>query len=297
MSYIIKCSKYYIILEKCDCILIFLTVYNIIIVDIFLFKIGEKMSFSMSDVADLIRSIAGKPKKNYYTSAIVLAGGSGTRMGELETTKQMLDIDGIPVVVRSLLAFESCPIIDEIIVAAKKDEIPIYKEFHKKYKLSKLKTVVPGGETRQASVFSALRAVDEKSEFVAIHDGARCCITPEMIEITAKSAYKCGAAAAASRVSDTVKIVDKNGYIEKTIDRDTVWLVSTPQIIKTDIYRACAYSARENGLLATDDCGLLEAHGFKIKLCDVGKDNIKITKKEDISAAKAILSKRTEEQK
>ena len=252
------------------------------------------MSFSVSAVADLIRSIAGKPKKNYYTSAIVLAGGSGTRMGDVGTTKQMLDIDGIPVVVRSILAFESCPIIDEIIVAAKKEEIPLYEEFRQKYRLSKFRTVVPGGDTRHASVFSALKAVSDKSEFVAIHDGARCCITPEMIEMTARSAYSCGAAAAAARVSDTVKVADKNGYVTDTIDRDTVWLVSTPQIIRTDVYRACAYSAREKGIAATDDCGLLEVHGFKIKLCDVGKDNIKITEKADIAAAGAILKKRSE---
>ncbi|MBR5453753.1 MAG: 2-C-methyl-D-erythritol 4-phosphate cytidylyltransferase [Clostridia bacterium] len=255
------------------------------------------MSFSMSAVADLLRSIAGKPKKNYSTCAIILAGGSGTRMGDVGTTKQLLDIDGIPVVVRSILAYENCPIISEIIVAAKKDEIPLYEEFRRKYRISKFKAVVPGGDTRQASVFSALKAVSEKSEFVAIHDGARCCITPEMIEMTARSAYSCGAAAAAARVSDTVKVADKNGYIVNTIDRDTVWLVSTPQIIRTDVYRACAYSAREKGIIATDDCGLLEAHGFKIKLCDVGKDNIKITQKEDVAAAKAILAKRAEDGK
>lgn len=250
-----------------------------------------------SAVADILRAVAGQPKKNYFTSAIIVAGGSGTRMGEVGTTKQLLEIDDIPVVVRSMLAFERCPVIDEIIVAAREDELKLYPAFREKYKISKLRTVAVGGSTRQESVLSAFRKISEKSEFVAIHDAARCCITPEMIEFTAHEAYKYGAAAAGRKVTDTVKVENGKGFIESTIDREKVWLVSTPQIIKTDVYRACAYSAREKGISVTDDCGLLEAHGFSIKLCDVGRDNIKITQPGDIEAAKSILSKRSEQQK
>ena len=250
-----------------------------------------------SAVADILRAATGKTKKRCFTSAIIVAGGSGTRMGDIGKTKQLLEIDGVPTVVRSLLAFERCPIIDEIIVAAREDELKLYPAFREKYRLSKLRAVAVGGATRQESVLSAFRKVSEKSEFVAIHDTARCCITPEMIEMTANEAYIYGAAAAGKKVTDTVKIENGKGFIEGTVDREKVWLVSTPQIIKTDVYRACAYSAREKGLSVTDDCGLLEAYGFKIKLCDVGSDNIKITKPEDIKAAEEILKRRDELQK
>ena len=245
-----------------------------------------------SAVADLLRAVAGQPKKNYFTSAIIVAGGSGTRMGEVGKTKQLLELDGIPVVVRSMLAFENCPVIDEIVVAAREDELRLYPAFREKYKISKLRTVAVGGATRQESVLSAFRKVSSKSEFVAIHDAARCCITPDMIEQTAREAYKYGAAAAGKKATDTVKVENGKRFIESTVDRDKVWLVSTPQIIKTDVYRACAYSAREKGLSVTDDCALLEAHGFKIKLCDVGQDNIKITQPGDIETAQCILKRR-----
>lgn len=250
-----------------------------------------------SAVADLLRAVAGQPKKDYFTSAIIVAGGSGTRMGDISTTKQLIELNGIPVVVHSMLAFEKCPVIDEIVVAAREDELRLYPALREKYKISKLRAVAIGGATRQESVLSAFRKISKKSEFVAVHDAARCCITPEMIELTACEAYKYGAAAAGRKVTDTVKIENGKGFIESTVDREKVWLVSTPQIIKTDIYRACAYSAREKGIEATDDCGLLEAHGFKIKLCDVGQDNIKITRPEDISAAESILAKRREHEK
>lgn len=250
-----------------------------------------------SAVADLLRAVAGQPKKNYFTSAIIVAGGSGTRMGDTSTTKQLLELDGVPVVVRSMLAFEKCPVIDEIVVAAREDELRLYPAFREKYKISKLRAVAVGGTTRQESVLSAFKKISKKSEFVAVHDAARCCITPEMIELTAREAYKYGAAAAGRKVTDTVKIENGKGFIESTVDREKVWLVSTPQIIKTDIYRACAYSSIERGISATDDCGLLEAHGFKIKLCDVGQENIKITQPADIAAAESILAKRREHEK
>ena len=249
-----------------------------------------------SAVADILRAAAGQPKKKCFTSAIIVAGGSGTRVGG-DITKQLLEIDGIPVVVRSMLAFESSPVIDEIVVAAREDELKLYPEFREKYRISKLRAVTAGGSTRQESVLSAFKKVSSKSEFVAIHDAARCCITPEMIELTAREAYKYGAAAAGSKATDTIKVDDGKGFIESTVDREKVWLVSTPQIIKTDVYRACAYTAREKGISVTDDCGLLEAYGFKIKLCDVGTENIKITRPCDIETAQNILARRREAQK
>ena len=252
------------------------------------------MGFSASDIADILRSASGKPLKKGFTSAIIVAAGSGTRMGDIGVTKQMIPVAGIPVAARSLIAFQNCADIDEIIVAARKDETEAYAEFKEKYGVTKLVRTVVGGETRQESVFLAFRKVSENSEYVAIHDAARCCITPEQISEVVRSAYRTGASAAASRSHDTVKTSDRRGYVTGTLDRDEVWLISTPQVIKTSLYRACAYYSRENGIKATDDCGLLEACGYRMKLCDIGRTNIKITERSDILLAESIIERQKE---
>ena len=170
----------------------------------------------------------------------------------------MLTLCGIPVIVRTLLAFESCPLIDEIIVAARPDEIPIYEKFREEYPLKKLAAVVEGGETRQESVLRGFESISDRSEFVAIHDGARCLVTPDMIERVLRAAYSHGAATAACHVSDTVKRADSKGFAEETIDRSTLWLAQTPQVFKTELYRAAAYVAKDEGFSATDDNMLAE---------------------------------------
>lgn len=252
------------------------------------------MGFSASDIADILRAASRTPLKSGFTSAIIVAAGSGTRMGDIGVTKQMIPVAGIPVAARSLIAFQNCPDIDEIIVAARKEETDTYAVFREKYGISKLSCAVVGGDTRQESVFLAFRKVSENSEYVAIHDAARCCITPDQISEVVRSAYRTGASAAACRSYDTVKTADRRGYVTGTLDRDEIWLISTPQVVKTSLYRACAYYSREKGIRATDDCGLLEACGYRMKLCDIGRTNIKITEKSDILLAESIIERQKE---
>ena len=132
-------------------------------------------------IANLLRIVSGSDKRIRPTSALIVAADSSSRMGETGgVTKQHLELLGIPVVVRSLLAFEQCELISETVVVARADELAIYDEYKIKYGLTKLKNVVPGGETRQASVLQGFEAISPKSDFVAIHDGARCLVTPEI---------------------------------------------------------------------------------------------------------------------
>ncbi|MBQ4066455.1 MAG: 2-C-methyl-D-erythritol 4-phosphate cytidylyltransferase [Clostridia bacterium] len=231
-----------------------------------------------------------------FTSAVILAAGNGTRFGG-KIKKQYVDILGIPAVVRTVQAFEQCELIDEIILVGDKEALG---ELFSQYKSEKLAMIVAGGETRQDSALLGFDSVSEKSKYVAIHDAARCLVTPEMIEATVKEAYKNRAAAAAHRSEDTVKIADKNGFIESTTDRDKIWLVQTPQVFLNDVYRAAAYMAKKDGAVVTDDCMLCERLGFDIKLVECGRENIKLTGPDDLMLCEAIVSfreKKSEEDK
>lgn len=246
-----------------------------------------------SRIADALRVLNGTYKNNPYTSAVIAAAGSSTRMQNGSgITKQHLLLKGIPVVVHTLLAFENCQLINEIVVAAREEDIPLFEGYRDTYHIKKLRGVVSGGETRQQSVLRGFDAIDPKAKFVAIHDGARCLVTCDMIENVCRAAYRHKAAIAATAVRDTVKIADKNKFIDSTADRDLVWLAATPQVFYTTLYRAAAYSARENKFTATDDAQLVERIRNPVRLVECGRENIKITTPDDIILAEEILSSR-----
>ncbi|MBQ8208529.1 MAG: 2-C-methyl-D-erythritol 4-phosphate cytidylyltransferase [Clostridia bacterium] len=254
-----------------------------------------KLSEFLTAAADILHTAAGNTKLNKFTSAVIVAGGSSLRMGG-DTTKQMMMLRGIPVVVHTLLAFQNCERISEIIVVAKKDEIPLYTEFAEKYGLIKLVKTVEGGETRQQSALSGFDATSPKADYVAIHDAARCLITRDDIEKVLDAAIKYGAASASKSVVDTVKIVDSRGFAIRTEDRNCVKLAQTPQIFSRNLYCAAAYTAREEGFEATDDNMLAERIGYNVKMVECSRDNIKITLPDDIQKAEKILSERISEE-
>lgn len=236
--------------------------------------------------------------KHPFTSAVILAGGIGSRMkaqtrtDSAAVTKQFLSLGDEPIILRTIRMFEACPIIDEIILVVREEERALYSPMLTHAEIRKVSKIVTGGETRQDSAYEGLLAVHRDCAFIAIHDGARPLITPEQITAVAKEAYRIGAAAAASRVKDTVKITEGAGYVKETPDRSQVWAASTPQIFKVEEYRASVYLGREKKLSVTDDCSLVEAVGFPVKLVDIGYQNLKITTNEDLYFAEAILKMR-----
>ena len=229
-------------------------------------------------------------KKAGFVSAVILAAGSGTRFGSEGGTKQNIPVLGIPAVVRATLAFEKCSVIDEIILVGKKDEIATLNGYVRDYALTKVTHVIEGGDVRSESSFKGVSRVDPRCGYVAIHDGARCLVTPGIVEKTVADGVKYGAAAAAERVVDTVKKADSDGFIETTVDREYVWLGKTPQVFAIDIYKKCAAAAMEDGAYVTDDCLMVERLGSKIKLTDCGKNNIKLTTRDDLERAEYIIS-------
>ena len=235
--------------------------------------------------------LGGAVLQTHFTSAVILAAGMGTRFGG-DVTKQNVEVGGVPALVRSCMAFESSPRIDEIVLVAKADEIGTVKGYVEEYSLKKVSCVVEGGRTRAESSAKGAAAVSPKCKFVAIHDAARCLVTEKIIDETLVAAFRYGAAAAAERVVDTVKISDERGFIKKTEDRNFVWLVKTPQIFKLSLYETASAIAKQDGLEVTDDCMMAEHVGFRVKLVDCGHENIKLTTKEDLGLAEYIISKR-----
>lgn len=236
-------------------------------------------------------------KKRPFTTAILLAGGIGSRMKREDgKTKQMLPLCGVPVLVHTARAFEECPYIDQIIVVAREEELSCVRDMMVEYGIKKFYRAVAGGATRQLSALAGFEAIDgEKSRFVAIHDVARCLITPGQISDVVAEAYATGAAAAACRVHDTVKRVNGDKFVLETIDRETLWLAQTPQAFSATLYRAAAYTAKMADFAATDDVMLCERIGQAVRLVDCGEENFKITTDADLLRAETILRMRKEQ--
>ena len=239
--------------------------------------------------AEALRAAAGK-LKNRHTAAIIVAAGSGTRMNS-DIPKQFISLCGMPVVVHTLKAYDMSACISEIIIVCRPGDEDTYSEYCKNFGIVKPVKTVIGGDTRQKSVLCGIEAVSPQTAYVAIADGARPLITPEQIDSVCIAAYRHGAATAACPATDTIKTAEK-GFITDTVPRSTVWHATTPQAFALSVYRAAAYSSMEEGFEGTDDNSLCEHIGYDVKLVDCGRFNIKITEKEDLIIAEALLKSR-----
>ena len=223
-----------------------------------------------------------------FVSAIIVATGQSRRMGG-DTSKQFILIDGVPVIVRTLKAFEIAERIREVVIAARQEDIPQMYALIQDYEITKVKQIITGGETRQESVFRAIAQVDENADFLAIHDGARPLIRPQEIDLAVSAAVEHGAAALGVPVKDTVKQVDADGKIVDTPERSTLWAVQTPQVFSRALYLRAAEQAGEAAAQLTDDCQLIERTGAPVYLVRGAYANLKITTPEDVFAAEGIL--------
>ena len=245
-------------------------------------------------IAGILRAVAGTPDPKNFTSAVICAAGSSTRMEKLmgEPRKQFMELGGLPVVARTLMAYEAANTIHEIIVVAREDELPLYEGFKETYGLTKLTKIVKGGATRQESARLGSDEVNEKCKYIAVADAARCLTTPDEIQRVCHAAYQYGAASAGVKTTDTVKICDKSAFIESTPEREYVWLAQTPQVFSVSIYRTAAYVCRDDSVEATDDNSMVEYIRMPVKMVACSRENIKITEPADVTFAEAILALR-----
>ena len=223
-------------------------------------------------------------------AALVAAAGSSTRMGGVN--KMLEPLDGIPVLARTLMALQQAERIDEIVVATREEDLMEISGLCRTYGITKCTKVIRGGETRAHSVLLAALEASPGVKLLAVQDGARPLVTPEVIERTISAAVRCGAAAPAVPVKDTVKEVRDGGAVERTVDRTSLRAVQTPQVFDASLLKAALQDAVENRIPITDDCSAVERLGKVVFLVDGEEENLKITTPVDMILAEAILRAR-----
>lgn len=216
-------------------------------------------------------------------SAIIVAAGSSSRTGGIK--KQYMELEGIPVLVRSIEKFSNLEQVKEIIVITGESDIQYVENLCRKYDFSKVKKIVPGGATRQQSVFNGVSHCCKNCGLIAIHDAARPFVKTSDILRVFEQAEKHGAAILGAPVKDTIKKV-KNNIIVETPDRSTLFHAQTPQVFKAGLYHSLVQNSE--GLDYTDDCQLAEAAGVNVAMVIGSHDNIKITTPEDIIIARYL---------
>ena len=230
--------------------------------------------------------------KQERNTAIVLAAGQGKRMHS-RIQKQFLEIDHHPVLYYSLECFQKSPLIQEIILVVGEEMLSYCKsEIVARYNFTKVTKVIAGGKERYDSVYQGLLACGE-CDYVFIHDGARPFITEEMLERGIFGVQETGACAIGMPSKDTIKISDKEGFVQSTPDRSQVWSVQTPQIFAYSLIRSAHESLRKKDMTGiTDDAMVVEQEtGVRIRLVEGSYQNIKITTPEDLDIAETFLKK------
>ncbi len=238
------------------------------------------------------------------TAAIVLAGGRGTRVGR-NVPKQYISVGGYPLIYYSLKAISDSFIDEIVLVCIEDDRDYCMTQIVEKYGFTKVKSIVAGGKERYHSVYNGLTALrciaegynTDPCEIVFIHDGARPFVSEEILLRAYEAADKYRAAVVAVPARDTVKLADDDGFAIETLDRNSLWLMQTPQVF--DFYEIYdAYSKLisreaeliEKGVRVTDDAKVLELFSdFKIKLVEGDVRNFKVTTEEDLDIAGRYL--------
>ena len=224
-------------------------------------------------------------------SVIIVSGGKSSRMNGIN--KQFIELCGIPVIIRSIKAFDNIDEICEIIVVTSTENLDTMKKLISEYNFNKKIKITVGGETRQQSVFNGFKQVDDKSEYVAIHDGARPLISRNIIEQLIENVKLYRATTVGVPVKDTIKVV-QDGFIKSTPKRDTLFITQTPQAFEKKLYTESVEGAIKSGLDFTDDCQLVENIGYKVFMTIGEYSNIKITTPDDIKLAENLLKEVSE---
>lgn len=222
--------------------------------------------------------------------AVIVAAGTGTRMGTIES-KQFLLLQNKPVLVYSLEVFQQLPEMDCMVLVTGEQDLARCREYVNLYALHKVKEVVAGGKERQHSVYNGLLALaSHHVEWVLVHDGVRPFVTQEKIRRCFSKAVESGAAVLAVPVKDTIKVVDGTGEIRSTPDRKSLWAIQTPQAFRLADLRKAHELAAAEGFTGTDDAALVERLGQAVHVVEGDYSNVKLTTPEDLSWAEYQLS-------
>ena len=215
---------------------------------------------------------------------IVVAGGTGTRMGA-EIPKQFLLLLGKPILMHTLKIFQRITSIQEIILVLPESQIAAWQVLCDKFHFSIKHTIIAGGETRFQSVLNGLGVVNNPEALVAIHDGVRPLVSVDTIERCFTEAEIYGNAVPAIKPVETIRYLDDNGSYP--LDRERVMLIQTPQVFKASTIKRCYQTQWQPSF--TDDASVAEFSGEKINLVEGNRENIKITTPQDILVAEALI--------
>ena len=225
-------------------------------------------------------------------TAIIVAAGQGSRMQGAQR-KQYLSLAGLPILTRTLMVFDGCDAVEQIILVVPQDDIDFCrKNILEPAELIQKIRLMPGGRRRQDSVYNGLKEVDENCSIVIIHDGVRPFVQNEQIIACIDSARESGACIIGVSAHETLKQTDSSGQIIRTLSRDDIWLAQTPQAFRHDLIRKAHDQARREGFFATDDAALVERTGAAVKIIKGSRTNIKITVREDLEMARWLLEKK-----
>ncbi|MCI7741466.1 MAG: 2-C-methyl-D-erythritol 4-phosphate cytidylyltransferase [Clostridiales bacterium] len=232
-----------------------------------------------------------KKEETPHCSAVIVAAGSSQRMG---SDKLLHNLGIMPVLARTLLAFQDCDLVDEIVVVTRMEKIMEVAGLCKKYRIEKASKVISGGATRMESALAGVSEVKSRAKLIAIHDGARPLVSAELIERTIRAAAQYKAAVPAVKSVDSLKLVDDKDTVTGSVDREQVLRVQTPQVFEADLIKGALSYAAGKKLPLTDDCSAAELMGIKAHVVPGEEDNIKLTTPRDMLFAAAILKDRGE---
>lgn len=216
---------------------------------------------------------------------IIVAAGSSQRMGK---NKLFMEIAGIPTIARTLLCFERSDKVSDIIVVTQDEYIPEIQRLCEQYEIQKLSDITLGGNTRQESVLKGFERLDKSAEDVLIHDGARPLTDNKTIALVADALEKYSAVTCGVPLKDTVKEICPDGTVVKTLDRNSLFAVQTPQGVRKADYLAAVEKIGDISAF-TDDTSIMEAAGYEVLTVMGSYKNIKITTPEDITAAESYI--------
>jgi 2-C-methyl-D-erythritol 4-phosphate cytidylyltransferase len=219
---------------------------------------------------------------------IIVAAGKSLRM-RANVDKAFLSLGPKPVLAYSLQAFEECIDIDEVILVVRKERVSEAGSLARMFGCMKVAQVVAGGPKRQVSVMNGLACVGSNAKLVTVHDGARPCVTPQLISETIRVAKRYGSGVAASRITDTVKYVERGFKVTRTLDRNKLWAVQTPQSFKLDLLTRAYAEVEKRGDTVTDEASAVEMISEDVRLVEALEPNLKITTANDLQVAVALL--------
>ena len=224
-------------------------------------------------------------------TAIFPAAGRGSRM-KANRNKILLELSGETILVQTLKKFAEIDRISNLIIAVAKDEIPLITLLLESKNFSKPIQIVEGGSERQFSIYNAIQKIPSESEIVLIHDAARPLVSTETIEKVIDSAIEFGGSIAAVPEKNTIKIATSDQFVDKTLPRNLLWEIQTPQAFRREIIEKAYESAISDKFLGTDDSSLVERIGYPVKIVESESSNIKITTPDDLLFAKEFIRRR-----